>query len=446
MASETQYTELFETNRHLLADTGGPIMDALRDEAFRNFKQSGFPGRKAERYRYTDVGKAFAPDYGVNLRRLEIPVNPYEAFRCNVPNLSTSLYFVLNDAFYEKALPAASLPEGVRIGSLQRLMDEIPGLKTRYGMLARTSSDSITALNTMLVQDGLAIYLPAGTILTRPLQIVNLLRSGVDLMSNRRVLIIAGKGTQATILFCDHTIDNRSFLTTQVTEVFLEEGSRLELYNLEETHVKNTLFANTYIQMAAHSRLTHGNLTLHNGLTRNQTDITMTGEGCDTEAYGCVVSDKEQHTENQFLIDHQAPSCRSNLLYKYVLDQRATGAFAGKVLVRPGAQHTDSQQTNANLCASPEARMYTQPMLEIYADDVKCNHGSTVGQLDEKALFYMRQRGIDEEEARLLLQHAFVNDVIRRIPLEPLRERLSRLIEMRFRGELGKCKGCSICR
>ena len=129
-----------------------------------------------------------------------------------------------------------------------------------------------------------------------------------------------------------------------------------------------------------------------------------------------------------------------------MLTGKSVSAFAGKVLVCPGAQHTLSQQTNANLCASPEARAYSQPMLEIYADDVKCNHGSTTGKLDENALFYMRQRGIAEDEARLLLQHAFVNDVLQRIELVPLRERLAHLVELRFRGELGKCRGCTLCR
>ena len=128
-----------------------------------------------------------------------------------------------------------------------------------------------------------------------------------------------------------------------------------------------------------------------------------------------------------------------------MLDGRAVGAFAGHILVRQDAQHTMSNETNANLCASPDARMYTRPILEIYADDVKCNHGSTIGRLDEQALFYMRQRGIEEAEARLLLQHAFVNDVIRRVELEPLRDRLSHLVEMRFRGLLRRCEGCTMC-
>ena len=170
--------------------------------------------------------------------------------------------------------------------------------------------------------------------------------------------------------------------------------------------------------------------------------MVLAGKGAETNLYGCVIADREQHVDNNTLIDHQAPDTHSNELYKYVLDGQATGAFAGRVLVRPGAQGVTSQESNANLCATKEAHMYTQPMLEIYADDVKCSHGSTVGQLDEKALFYMQQRGIGIDEARMLLKFAFVSQVLDVLKLEALRDRLHYLVDKRFRGELGKCEGC----
>ena len=161
---------------------------------------------------------------------------------------------------------------------------------------------------------------------------------------------------------------------------------------------------------------------------------------------GCVIADKEQHVDNNTVIDHKVEHCTSSQLYKYVLDEKATGAFAGMVLVRHGAQKTSSEMRNQNICATREARMFTQPMLEIYADDVKCSHGSTVGQLNDAAMFYMRQRGISEKEAKLLLEFAFVNEVIDTIKLEPLRDRLHHLVEKRFRGELSKCEGCKLCK
>ena len=187
-------------------------------------------------------------------------------------------------------------------------------------------------------------------------------------------------------------------------------------------------------------------MTLYNGTTRNTTEVLLAGEGAEIRLCGMAIEDKNQHVDNHTTIDHAVPNCTSNELFKYVLDDQSVGAFSGLVLVRPGAQHTSSQQTNRNLCATRDARMYTQPQLEIYADDVKCSHGATVGQLDENALFYMRQRGIPEREARLLLMFAFVNEVVDTIRLDALRDRLHLLVEKRFRGELNKCQGCGICR
>ncbi|MEG0455344.1 MAG: SufD family Fe-S cluster assembly protein, partial [Bacteroides sp.] len=172
----------------------------------------------------------------------------------------------------------------------------------------------------------------------------------------------------------------------------------------------------------------------------------LAGEGAEINLCGMAIEDKNQHVDNHTFIDHTVANCNSNELFKYVLDDQAVGAFAGSVLVRPGAQKTTSQQTNRNLCATREARMYTQPQLEIYADDVKCSHGATVGQLDEKALFYMRSRGISQKEARLMLMFAFVNEVIDTIRLDALKDRLHLLVEKRFRGELNKCQGCAICK
>ena len=423
------------------------VMNAVRDEAFENFKTLGIPTKKLERYKYTDMTKLFEPNYGVNLKRLDIPVNPYDAFRCDVPNLSTSLYFIVNDTFYTKTTPKAQLPDGVRIGSLKAEAEKNPELIAKYyARLANTSDDGITALNTMLAQDGLLVYVPKNVRVERAVQVINILRSDVDLMINRRVLIIVEEGAEIKLLFCDHAADDRNFLTTQVIEAYVERNASLDLYCMEETHEKNVRVSNLYIDQEADSRVNHNIITLHNGVTRNRTDLTLSGEGAECVLNGCAIADKNQVVDNNTLIDHKVPHCDSKELYKYVLDGKATGAFAGRVLVRKGAQKTTSEERNQNICATREARMFTQPMLEIYADDVKCSHGSTVGQLNDAAMFYMRQRGISEKEAKLLLEFAFINEVIDTMKLEPLRDRLHHLVEKRFRGELSKCEGCKLCK
>ncbi len=468
MSSEQQYIELYEQARQVIFDHAPESMNAVRDEAFEDFCRQGFPSKKVERYKYTDIQKLFAPDYGVNLSRLQIPVDPYEAFRCDVPNLSTSLYFVVNDMFYRGEKPEARgeriphanphLPEGVIVDSLKEVFSHPSPLTSHlseyYAKLAKTSDDAVTALNTMLAQDGMLVYVPKNVKVDRAIQVINILkatpsnaqRQVPDLMVNRRVLIILEEGAEIKMLFCDHAADDRHFLTTQVIEAYVGNNASLDLYCLEETHHKNVRVSNVYIDQGRDSRVNHNVITLHNGTTRNKLDLTFSGEGAECQCFGCVIADKQQHVDNNTQITHKVPHCTSNELYKYVLDDKAVGAFAGRVLVEHGAQKTSSQMTNQNLTATKEARMYTQPMLEIYADDVKCAHGSTVGQLNDAALFYMRQRGISLSEAKLLLQNAFINEVIDHMQLEPLRDRLHYLVEKRFRGELNKCSGCKLCK
>lgn len=447
MSSEQQYIDLYTQARGMINEHSTDVLNTVRDKAFEDFKKQSFPSRKIERYKYTDMQKIFEPDYGLNLSRLDIPVDPYKAFHCDVPNLSTSLYFVVNDVFYTKTLPQVHLPQGVIVDSLCHAARQNPELVAKYySKMAKTEEDAVTALNTMLAQDGLFVYVPKNVKIDRAIQVVNILRADVDLMINRRVLIVMDEGAEANFLFCDDSADDRNFLTTQVIEAFVGENASLELNCLEETHLKNTRVSNVYIDQMANSRVNHNVITLHNGVTRNKLDLIFKGEGAECYCNGCVIADKSQYVDNNTLIDHQAGHCTSNELYKYVLDDHAVGAFAGKVLVRHGAQKTTSQETNQNLVATKTAHMYTQPMLEIYADDVKCAHGSTVGQLNDAALFYMQQRGIDQKEAKMLLEFAFINEVIDKMNLEPLRDRLHHLVEMRFRGQLDKCEGCKLCK
>lgn len=447
MKAEQQYIELFSQYESLICQHSAEVLNAPRAKAFADFERMGFPTRKEERYKYTEANKYFAPDYGLNLKRLEFRVNPYEVFKCDVPNMSTSLYFVVNDMFYKQVHPSAQLPEGVIFGSLKEMAAQHPELvKKYYGKLADTSKDGIVAFNTMLAQDGVLMYIPKHVVLEKPIQLVNILRADVDFMVNRRILIIVEEGAQAKLLICDHAMDEVNFLSTQVIEAFVGERATFDLYELEETHNSTVRFSNLFVQQEADSNVLLNGITLHNGTTRNTTEVVLAGQGAEVNLCGMAIADKNEQVDNHTFIDHRVPHCTSNELFKYVLDDSAVGAFAGKVLVREGAQKTCSQQTNRNLCATRDARMYTQPQLEIYADDVKCSHGATVGQLDENALFYMQQRGIPLKEARLLLMFAFVNEVVDSIRMEALKDRLHLLVEKRFRGELNKCQGCAICK
>lgn len=451
MSSERQYTDLYLHNHETIDKHSCRILNDRREEAFEAFIKAGLPDRKVERYKYSDMGEWFAPDYGININRMQFPFNPYEAFKCDVPDISKLLYFVVNDSFMDNPIRKddanSQLPEGVIVGSLAKIGREYPELiENYYGRLADVKKDAIVALNTMFAQDGLVIYIPKNVHIKQPIQIINLLRSNSDMMVNRRVLIIAEENSTAKVLFCDHTIDNVYFMATQVVEVFAADNSHIQVYELEESNQYTTRVSNTFIHQDKDSSVFHNAVTLESGKTRNAIHVLLDQPGADIRLNGAVIEDKKQVVDTNTFIDHAAEHCTSNELYKYVLDDQSVGAFAGTVWVRHGAQHTFSDEKNNNICATKEARMYTQPQLVIYADDVKCSHGSSVGQVNEDAMFYMEQRGIPREEARILLMFAFINQVIDMIELPTLKERLHELVEKRFRGELAKCRTCSICK
>ena len=405
MEATKQYIDFFGEVQTTLAARSCDEMNAQREAALQTFSAQGFPSQKVERYRYAKVEADFSPNYGIALTPLSGPLPPY----------------------------------------CFRIAEADSRVRALYNKVA-DNGDSIVALNTMLCVDTLVVHVPRGIRVEHPIQISNILKGEHDTMVSRRILIVMEEMAEADVIITDRAASQSRFLTNQVIEVMMKDGSHLSLYEIEETHLLCTRYGSVFVRQGRNSRLHHTSLTLFNGHTRNRLDVMLQGEGSEVTANGCVIADKMQRVDNNTLIDHQVPACQSSELYKYVLDDSAVGAFAGKVLVREGAQKTMSKETNANLCATSSARMYTQPMLEIYADDVQCSHGSTVGQMDEAALFYMRQRGIDEREARLLLKAAFITEVIETIPLESLRDRLHIVVDKRLRGELSKCEGCKLCK
>jgi len=383
----------------------------------------------------------------VNINRIPIPVNPYEVFTCDVPGIHSYLYFVVNDAFYPvKDIRNNSLPEGVIIGSVNQVAETHPELVKQYfGKLSSKKEDGLIAFNGAFAQDGFFMYVPKNVVLDKPVQLVNIMRSDVDFMANSHNLIILEEGAKAQLLVCDHTVDDVRFLSNRVTEVFVSENATYEHYKLENMHVKTTNLATLLIDQQASSNVLANVITLHNGQTRNTVEIDLDGEHCETLLCGMVIGDKNQQVDNFTSIIHNKPNCHSRELFKYVLDDMAKGGFTGKLYVAKDAQKTAAFQTNRNILLSKTAKMRTKPQLEIYADDVKCSHGATIGQLDESAKFYMQARGISGEEARLLLMFAFTNDVIENIRIPALQDRIKLLVEKRLRGELSKCEGCVIC-
>jgi len=444
---EQQYIDLYKQQHENIKKHSSPVMNDSRDVAFEQFEKLGFPTSKLENYKYTDLKGPLSIDYGLNINRVTIPVNPYEVFKCDVPGIHSFLFFVVNDAFYPVNEPNnTSLPQGVIIGSLKEIATTHPELlKDYYGKLSSTKNDGLVAFNGAFAQDGFFMYVPKGVVLDKPVQLVNIMRSDVDFMANSHNVIILEEGAHAQLLVCDHTMDDVRFLSNRVTEVFVGENATYEHYKLENTHVKTTNLSTLLIDQKASSNVLANVITLHNGVTRNSIEIDLDGEHCETRLCGMVIADKNQQVDNFTYIMHNKPNCSSNELFKYVLDDNSKGGFTGKILVAKDAQKTSAFQINKNILLKKTAKMSTKPQLEIYADDVKCSHGATIGQLDETAKFYMQSRGIPEAEAKLLLMFAFTGDVIDNIRIPALQDRIKLLVEKRLRGELSKCEGCIIC-
>ncbi len=440
-----QYINLYKSQRELIESHSAPVLNALRAEALALVESIGLPSRKDERYNHTDIEALYAPDYGLNLNRISLTTKIHEGFRCDVPNLTTQLYFLVGDCFYTSD-NIRPLPEGVIAGSLCEIARQHPDLVSRYyGRIADMTKDGTVALNTLLAQDGFILYIPSHTVLERPIQLINLVGGNVPTMNNRRILIVAEEGAQAKILVCDHSEETGiNHLITQVTEIWAGKDSVIDYYNLEENLPETRRVTSTFVHQEEGSNALVNGITLRNGITRDNYHILLDGPHAETQLCGMAIADGDEQVDISTFIDHTAPHCHSNELFKFVLNDQSQGAFAGRILVRPGAQKTEAYQSNKNLCASEEAHIYTKPQLEIYADDVKCSHGATVGQLDQQALFYMRTRGISEAEARMLLMFAFMSDVTDLVRLDALKERLKQLVERRFRGELSRCKQCNI--
>jgi len=446
---EQSYINIYKEYADVIKQNSSEILNRDRDVAFACFERTGFPTNKLEDYRHTNLRERFAPDFGLNLNRLTIPFNPYEVFRCDVPGINSYLYFVVNDRFYytESNSGAELAAKGVLVGSLREFAQSHPQLIARYygksvNKAAKVEADATVAFNTAFAQDGFFLYIPENTVIEKPIQLINAMRADKPLMANSRNLIILEKGAKAKVLVCGHALDAIPFLCNRVTEVFVHENAVYEHYKLESTHHEMTNIGSLFVEQESASNVLVNEITLLNGLTRNNIRVNLNGEHSETLLCGMAVGDETEHIDNHTVISHLKPHCQSRELYKYVLDNNATGVFSGKIHVAKDAQKTAAYQSNKNICLNTAAKMYTQPQLEIYADDVKCSHGASTGQMDESALFYLRSRGMPEKEARMLLMLAFANDVIENIRVDALKTRMKALIENRLRGELTKCAGC----
>ena len=436
-----QYIDLHDQNLKAINSHSATQLNSLRQEARKVLENATLPPKGSDDYEATDLNEALAPDYGVNINHVDLSRESTTKFRCEVPNLSTCLYYVFNDTFRPSATAGQS-GDRASVESFQNTKyPEV--LAKHYGTVA-SLDNPCTALNTMLAQDGVLIYIPKGSATSKPIQLINVFDANARLMAVRRLLIVLEDDAQAKVLVCDHTKGDQQYLSLEVVEVIVGRNARLDYYHMEESDNHTTRLSQLWVRQSEGSNVLIDGITLTNGFTRNDYHIDVDGEHCDTHLLGMAIATSSQHVDNHTLINHNAPRCHSNEMFKYVLNDNAIGAFAGKILVKPNCPKIDAYQGNRNIVASPTARMYTKPQLEIYTDDVRCSHGSTVGQLDQDALFYMQTRGISLPVAQKLLMQAFMTDVIDGVRLKSLRDRVRHLVEMRLSGDNAMCDNCEL--
>ena len=403
------------------AGRGYGWLSDLRKEAAANFTRLGFPTTRDEEWRHTNV----APIAGSSFMLSSPGTNGITAGQIGsfIFGDTDCCNLVFVNGFYSADLSTSgALPKGVRAMSLAAALQEEPKKVERY--LARQASiknSAFVALNTAHLMDGSFIYLPAETVLKKVIHLLFIATSEAQAtVSYPRNLVVAGAGSGLTVVESYIGPQGGAYFTNAVTEILAGEGSTVSHYKLQRESEKAYHVSTLHITQDENTNVSTHGITIGGSLTRNDIFGVMNGEGGELALSGLFVTKGRQHVDNHTTIDHAKPHCSSREVFKGILDDHSSGVFTGKILVRPDAQKTNAKQTNKNLLLSNDALVNTTPQLEIFADDVKCTHGATIGRLSEDALFYLRSRGIDEKAARSLLTYAFASDIINTVKIKPL--------------------------
>ena len=401
---------------------------AVRKAALKRFTELGFPTLRHEDWRFTNVAPLAKIPFKLVTPGESREVSAAEVERASF-QVGTSHRLVFVNGFYEPRLSSLlKLPAGVTIGSLAKAMESQPEwIESHLAKYAGFQNQAFTALSTAFIRDGAFVSIPKGKIIEEPIYLLFLTTSdGEGSVAHPRNLILVGENSQVKVVEAYVGLEEEAYFTNAVTEVLAGENAFIDHYKLQRESKEAFHVATLQVQQNRSSNFSTHYVGLGGALVRNEIRVVLDGEGCETTINGLYMAGGRQHMDNHTVLDHARPHCASHELYKGILDGKAHGVFNGKIFVHQDAQKTDAKQTNQTLLLSEDAVINTKPQLEIYADDVKCTHGATVGQLDEEGIFYLRTRGIGLEQAKNLLTFAFANAVIERIKIEPLRNQLER--------------------
>jgi Fe-S cluster assembly protein SufD len=431
------YLSAFRSYQANGAGRGPAWLKELRESAIASFGKLGFPTTRDEDWKYTNVEPIVSTIFerGSGIGKDSRAVSAAEVFALSFTDPIFNRLVFVNGAYAPELSLLRGLPGGARVESLAgalRAGDEV--LHDHLSRYVRYRDRSFAALNTAFVEDGALVLVPKGQVIEEPIQLVFVsLGEARPIVTHPRNLIVAGEGSQTRIVESHIGIGSGAYFANAVTEIVGGEGASIEHCLVQREGEAGFHVGTLDAQLSRQSTLVAHCVTLAGLLVRNDVRVVLNGEGAECSLNGLYLLDGKQHVDNHTEIEHCMPRAKSLELYKGILSGRARGVFDGKILVHKNAQKSDARQTNKNLLLSEGAVVNTKPQLEIYADDVKCSHGSTVGQLDRDSLFYLRSRGIDVETAQSLLHYAFASDVISAIKIASLRDQLNDYLLSKFR-------------
>jgi Fe-S cluster assembly protein SufD len=422
------YLENFNEFEKLAAGHDLPWLRKLRQDAFARFCEAGFPNTHDEDWRFTNVsaiaqtGFRLTRNRRVRLSRQEL--EPYQ-----VAGVACQLVFV-NGHFARELSLLGKLPNGVKVSSLAgEISSNSEAIEQHLGRYLDIRRDAFCALNTAFVEDGAYVHIPRGTLVEEAIYLLFVSTADdAPSMSHPRNLIVAEEDSQATFVEDYVSLDGGAVFCNTVTELVAGDHSVLSHYMIEREHKEAFNISTLRIQQGRSTNVVSHSVLLGGTLVRNNVHPVLAGEGGECLINGLFIGNGRQHLDNYMLVEHASPRCGSRQFYNGILDGHAHGVFHGRIIVHKDAQKTDAKQTNRNLLLSDDAQIDTKPQLEIYADDVKCTHGATIGQIEGDALFYLRSRGIDEVSARKLLLFAFASECLDRMKQGPVRKHVEGLI------------------
>jgi Fe-S cluster assembly protein SufD len=423
------YLRAFKTFENGLNGQANTEIHKIRKTAIQNFINLGYPSNKNEEWKYTDVSTLAQVDFKP---AVDDPTKKTKSSDFNhylFSDMDCYLLVFVNGRFAPELSSRDPLQSGVDIKPLDTAIKEDDKIINRYiTRYANFEKESFTALNTAFIQDGAFIKVKDGITVNKSIHILYL-TTGDDsnLLTHPRNLFITGENSQLKLIETYAGLSKEVYFTNGVTEIILNPHAHIEHFKVQLESEIAYHIAMTQVHQDRGSNYTSHSFSIGGGLVRNNINVILDEEGCESTLNGLYVANQNQHIDNHTSIDHIKPHCNSHELYKGILDDKARGVFNGKIYVHPNAQKTNAIQANNCILLSDNANMDTKPQLEIYADDVKCTHGATIGQLDEDAFFYMRSRGIEKTKARNLLIYAFASDVIDRIQIDAMRERIAKL-------------------